>query len=485
MIYPKKIPNWIDGREVFFKRKSSQILKKNPTDGTELGYISSINKEEIDSVITVALKKFKILSNTSVVSRGELLKKTAMQMLLKKNEIAHIVRLETGKSMHDALLEVDGAIELGFFIAGEGRRFYGKTAPSAMPNRFAMTLRQPAGVAALIVPFNTPIANVAWKSFPALLCGNTVVLKASKDTPYTPIWFAKILKEAGVPSGIFNVIQGLGEEVGEALIHNRRVDLISFTGSTETGKHIQKVAADRLVKISLELGGKNALVVCDDCDINAAVEWSILSAFSNAGQRCAAGSRIIVFEKVYEVFKKIFIKKTEELKIGSSDTDDLGPVINGNQLSKMINILTKAKNDGISVLTGGFRIQDKKYRGGFFLAPTILENALPDSEISTCELFGPITSLYKVKNFNQALDMTNNSPFGLTAAIHTKNINRVQEFINHAEVGVVSVNGPTYGSEPHMPFGGLKQSGTGWREPRVEALNFYSQWKTIYVKHNP
>lgn len=492
MIYPKKVLHFINNKEI--ENSSSFINKINPANGEILTEVIKGNKKDVDLAVAEAQESFNSWSNTSVIERANLLRKATILMQEKKKEIAEIVHLETGKSMKDAMGEAEGAIELGFFMAGEGRRFYGKTTTSSMPDRMAMTLRQPVGVCALIVPFNTPIANVAWKAYPALLCGNTVVLKAAKDTPYTPIWFAKILKEAGSPGGVFNVIQGLGEEAGQALIGDERIDLISFTGSCETGRSIQKAVGGRFVKISLELGGKNPFIVCDDADLKVASDFAVLSAFSNAGQRCSSGSRIIVFEKVYDEFKKMFLDKTKKLKVGSSDNNDLGPVISQRQLNNILNCLknTLEKKEA-KLLEGGYRVTHGKYKNGYFITPTVLEYINSDKSINRSEtalydqveIFGPVTCLYKVKDLKEAIELTNNSPYGLTSAIHTKNIHRIQEFINRARVGVVSVNGPTYGSEPHMPFGGLRNSGTGWREPGTEALDFYSEWKTVYIKHEP
>jgi aldehyde dehydrogenase (NAD+) len=490
--YPKKIYHWIDGKEVP-SRSGHFIDKVNPADGEVLTQVTGGNKEDVKEAVNKASEKFAQWSETSVIERADILRRATLLMQERKEEIAGIVHLETGKSVKDALAEVNGAIELGFFMAGEGTPFYGKTTTSAMENRMAMTIRQPVGVCALIVPFNTPIANVAWKSFPSLLCGNTVVLKAASDAPYTPVWFAKILKEAGLPAGVFNVVQGTGEEVGQPLIENERIDLISFTGSTETGKYIQKVAGSRLVKISLEMGGKNALVVCDDASLEDAVNWAILSAFSNAGQRCSAGSRIIVFEKVYEKFKKLFLDKTKKLRVGSSDSDDLGPVINQRQLNNILHCLEEIKNKERKLLYGGYRLTSKQYSDGYYMLPTVLEaGKYDDSNYRTIdslydqtEIFGPVTCLYMVKDLKEAITLTNNSPYGLTAAIHSKSHNRIQYFIHHTRVGVMSVNGPTYGSEPHLPFGGLRNSGTGWREPGTEVLDFYSEWKTVYVRYEP
>lgn len=482
MTYPSKILNFINNKEVSPKL-GKFFLKINPANGKTLGKVCRSNKVDVLMAVEAAQKKREAWSETSIIDRSVLLREATFLMQKRKKEIAEIVHLETGKSIKDSLGEISGAIELGFFMAGEGRRYFGKTTTSAVPNRYAMTIRHPVGICALIIPANTPIANVAWKTFPALLCGNTAVLKSSEDAPMTALWFAKILRDSGVPPGVFNVIHGLGEEAGTSLVEDERVDLISFTGSVPVGKYINKAAGGRLAKVCLELGGKNALVVCDDADLEKAAEAAVLSAFSNAGQRCASGSRIIIFDAVYEEFKKILIEKTKKLKIGTSDKDDFGPVINEMQLKKMIQSIDKTMKSGGRLLFGGKRLIDEAHNKGFYISPTIFEDVDPDSEISQNELFGPITCIYKVSNLDDAIKMANNSTFGLTAAIYTSSIHRAEIFKNRIQSGVVSINGPTYGSEPHMPFGGVKNSGTGWREPGTEALDVYSEWKTVYVKY--
>jgi aldehyde dehydrogenase (NAD+) len=409
----------------------------------------------------------------------------AMGLKQERERVAEIVALETGKSPGSALAETDGAIELGLFFAGEGQRLYGRTTTSGAPNRYAMTVRQPMGVAGLIVAANTPIANVAWKVFPALICGNAAVLKAAEDTPVTAWIFGKIAHAAGLPPGLLNIVQGYGEEAGAALVTHRGVDVISFTGSTTVGRRIGALAGERLTKVSLELGGKNPFIVCDDADLQNAAKWVLLSAFSNAGQRCASGSRIIIFDAVYEEFRALTIERTQKLRIGPSDDDDLGPVINETQLHSMLRAVHEAERRGATVLTGGHRLTTPAHKNGFYMAPTLLERVDPHDEISTTEVFGPIACLYRAEDFAAALAMANDSPYGLTACIHTRSLDRAVEFTQRVQAGVAVVNAGTYGSEPHMPFGGLKQSGNGSREPGTEALDIYSTLKDVYINVTP
>jgi aldehyde dehydrogenase (NAD+) len=280
-------------------------------------------------------------------------------------------------------------------------------------------------------------------------------------------------------------LHGFGEEAGAPLVEHPDVAVVSFTGSCEVGRWIAETAGRRLAKTCLELGGKNPLIVCDDADLHNAVTWTLGSAFSNAGQRCAAGSRILVFDAVYERFRQMLLEATARLKVGTADADDYGPVINEQQMRNMLASVERAKAAGASVLTGGHRLVGGAYGDGFFVAPTILEHVGPNDDISRSELFGPITILYRVKDFEEAVAIANDSPYGLTASIHTQNINRAMTFVNRIQAGVAVVNGGTYGSEPHLPFGGLRQSGNGWREAGPQALDVYSDLKTVYINHQP
>jgi len=478
------IPNWINGEEC--AALSCETFEKlSPHSGQPLYQVARSSEKDVQTAIHSARKSQAAWAEITPVQRGDILHEITLVMRQYRQELASIVAEETGMSVNAALGEVGGAIALGEFMAGEGRRFYGRSTTSATLNKYAMTIRQPLGVAGLIIAANTPIANVAWKVFPALLCGNAAVLKAAEDTPATAWYFGKLARDAGLPPGVLNIIQGYGHEAGGPLVADPGVDVVSFTGSTAVGRQIASVAGQRLVKVSLELGGKNPLVVCDDADLENAAKWILLSAFSNAGQRCASGSRIIVFDSVYEQLREMLLTQTSKLKLGTGNDDDLGPVINGKQLNNMLAAIDQATKEGATVLIGGERLVDDAHAGGFYMAPTLIENADPHSQISTTELFGPIACLYRVKSFAEALELANDSPYGLTACIHTRSIHRATVFSQKVQAGVAVVNAGTYGSEPHMPFGGLKQSGNGWREPGTEALDVYSDLKNILINVNP
>ena len=478
------IGNWIGG-EQRHAVSGATFEKRSPHDGALLFAVARSGKADVDVAVAAAVAAQPGWAATPAVQRGLVLHRVCNTLEAHQQDLAEMVARETGKSPKEAFGEAGGAIALGRFFAGEGQRLYGRTTTSGAPDKYAMTVRQPCGVAGLIIAANTPIANSAWKVFPALICGNAAVLKGAEDTPGTSWLFAKIAHEADLPPGVLNVIQGYGTECGAPLVEHPNVDVVSFTGSTKVGKWIGEVCGKTLKKVSLELGGKNPLIVCDDADLDEAVKWVCLSAFSNAGQRCAAGSRIIVFDKVYDAFRDKLIAAGKALKVGPNDGDDFGPVINERQITAMLAAIDKAKKEGARVLTGGERLTDPAHAKGFYLAPTVIENASPEADISRHELFGPIACLYRVRDYDEAVTLANDSPYGLTACIHTTSVDRGIDFAHKVRSGVAVINAGTFGSEPHMPFGGLRQSGNGSREPGTEALDVYSELKDIYIQVRP
>jgi aldehyde dehydrogenase (NAD+) len=441
--------------------------KLRPADGSLLCRVARSGAAEVEAAVAAARAAQVDWAARTPVERGRVVRELALALQARREEAAELVAQETGKSLELALGETDAAVEMAFFVAGEGRRLYGRTTTSAMPNRTVMAVRRPVGVAALIVSFNTPLPNYAWKVFPAVFCGNAAVLKPSEHTPLSGSFFGELCQDF-LPSGVLNVVHGLGAEVGPPLVEARDVDLVSFTGSVETGRWVNEHAARRLAKVCLELGGKNALVVCDDADLDRAVEWSLASAFSNAGQRCAAASRIVVFDAVYEEFR-------DRLVAGARDYET-GPLISEVSLERILASLVGAR-----VVAGGSRVE----RPGWWLEPTVVEDVPADAEVSRRELFGPVTILYRVPDLDEAIALVNASPYGLTSAIHTTSLHRAMRFADAVEAGVVVVNGGTHGSEPHMGFGGVKQSGTGWREAGVEALDVYTEWKYVNLISDP
>ena len=474
------IPNLIAGEER--PAVSGEWFEKlRPADGTPLGRVARSGAADVEAAIEAARAAQPAWGAATAVERGDLVRDIAERLRARREEAAAIVVEETGKSMALALGEADAAVEMGLFVAGEGRRSYGRTTTASMPNRTVFTARRPVGVAALIISFNTPLPNVGWKAFPSIFCGNGSVLKPSEHTPASANFLAKLALEAGLPPGVLNVVQGIGAEAGSPLVGSPDVDLVSFTGSAATGRGIAETAGRRLARVCLELGGKNALVVCDDADLDNAVRWTIASAFSNAGQRCAAASRIVVFESVYEEFKARLVTATDGLSVGGADGDALGPVISEASMTRILDAVGAAVADGATLLAGGLRVGE----AGWHVAPTLVEGVSPGADLSREELFGPVAALYRARDLAEALSLVNDSPYGLTAAIHTRSLDRAMTFAEQAAAGVVVVNAGTHGSEPHMGFGGVKQSGTGWKEAGLEALDVYSDTRYVNLVTDP
>lgn len=476
------VGNFIDGS----LRPSSKWLDKfNPHNGKRMYRFADASVDDVATAVAAASSAFDKWSALTPVERGRKLFELVALMKRDRVKLAACIALETGKPPRDAEGEVAAAIQQGEFFASEGMRLHGRSIPSSMAGKTSFTVRQPHGVAALIVPANTPIANIAWKAFPALICGNTIVLKAAEQSPRIANLFALLAQEAGLPSGAVNIVHGQGKIAGAALVDHPDVKIISFTGSTEVGRRIAARAGERLARVSLELGGKNALVVCDDADLAHAVHWTVLSAFSNAGQRCAAASRVLVFRRIVNEFRELLAARARSLRLGVADGCDLGPVISKQQQQQILAVIERSVADGGQIVCGGSAPDHGKLKAGFYIEPTIIEGLPPDAELCQEEIFGPVTVLMPVDGLDEALAIANGTRFGLTAAIHTRNVDRAMWFANRVRTGVVNINLGTFGSEPHMPFGGLGDSGNGTREPGVEALDVYSEVKNISLLSRP
>ena len=469
---PEEVPNLIGGR-VVPPRSGAWLDKIRPTDETLLCRVARSGADDAAAAVAAARDAQPEWAERTAVARGDVVRELALLLRERRDEASAIVAEEAGKPAELALGETDAAVEMGLFIAGEGRRSYGRTTTASMANRTVLTLRQPLGVAALVMSFNTPLPNVAWKAFPAIFCGNAAVVKPSEHAPVSASFFAQLALEAGVPPGVLNVVHGLGGEAGAALVEHPDVDLVSFTGSAATGRSINEAAARRLAKTCLELGGKNALVVCDDADLDDAVAWGVAAAFSNAGQRCASASRIVVFDTVYDAYRERIIDAARAL--------EPQPVISRESMERILDRVERAQEDGAVVLAGGRRLE----RPGWYVEPTVVEGASPAADISRTELFGPVTVLYRAAELDEAVRIVNDSPYGLTAAIHTASVHRALRFAERVQAGVVVVNAGTHGSEPHMGFGGVKDSGTGWREAGIESLDVYSDQKVVNLVVDP
>ena len=470
---PAEVPNLVAGED----RPAADgrwLEKTRPADGASLCRITRSGRADASAAVDAACDAQPDWGSRTHVERGDVVRAIAELLRERSDEASEIVAAETGKPLALARGETGAAIEMGFFVAGEGRRSYGRTTTASMPHRTVLTLRRPVGVAALLISFNTPLPNVAWKAFPSILCGNASVLKPSEHAPLSAWWMGRLCLEAGLPPGVLNVVHGLGPEAGLPLVEDPRVDLVSFTGSAGTGRVVAEAAGRRLAKTCLEMGGKNALVVCDDADLGRAVEWILVSAFSNAGQRCAAASRVVAFDGIYEELRTRLLARVDAL-------DHPGPVISEASMERILTAVGRARDEGAVVLRGGGRVGTV----GWHVAPTLVEGASADAPLSCEELFGPVAALYRVGGLDEALALVNASPYGLTAAIHTASVHRAMRFAEQVEAGVVVVNAGTHGSEPHMGFGGVKQSGTGWKEAGVEALDVYSETRYVNLVVDP
>jgi alpha-ketoglutaric semialdehyde dehydrogenase len=472
-VIPAEVPNLVGGEERP-PAGGKWLDKVRPEDGTPLCRLARSGAEDAAAAVAGARSAQPEWAARTPVERANVVRAIAELLRERREEASQLVAAETGKPLDLARGETDAAVEMGFFVAGEGRRSYGRTTTASMPHRTVLTLRRPVGVAALLISFNTPLPNVAWKAFPSIFCGNGSVLKPSEHAPLSAWWLGGLCLEAGLPPGILNVLQGLGPEAGMPLVENPRVDLVSFTGSAPTGRVIAEAAGHRLAKTVMEMGGKNALVVCDDADLERAVEWTLASAFSNAGQRCAAASRIVVFDAVYDDFRERLLATLGRL-------DGIGPVISERSMERILGAVEAARAGGATVIAGGTRVGDR----GWHVAPTVVEGVPADAPLSCEELFGPVAALYRVSGFDDAVAVVDDSPYGLTAAIHTASVHRAMRFAEQVAAGVVVVNAGTHGSEPHMGFGGVKQSGTGWKEAGVEALDVYSETQYVNLVVDP
>lgn len=484
MSYPKFVPHWIADVAVTPK-DTATFEKRNPANDQVIAEVARGGAAEVAHALSAAAGAADEWARTPVPKRGAILGRAAILLREREKAFGEIIQAETGKPWKNAVAEVASSADLAVFMEGEGSRLYGRTMPSPIPNRTVQTLRSPIGVCAGIMPFNSPLAGIAWKAFPALLCGNAIVAKSHELTPYTAIAFGQLLKDAGLPVGVYGAVQGFGPDAGAPLVQDARVGVVSFTGSSATGKLIQKMVSERrvLAKVCLELGGKNPFVVCDDADLDLAADLAVASAFIDAGQRCASGSRILVFASIYEKFREAFLARVAKVKVGSGPDDECGPVISKANLDRLINQVRGAVDRGALLVAGGNAVTS--LAPGYYMQPTVLENVSPKDEVSQHELFGPVTCLYRVNNFDEAVRLANGTQYGLTGAIHTSNLHRAQEFITRYQGGLVSINGATYGAGPHMPFGGVKNSGNGFREPGTEALDVYTELKTVVINHVP
>lgn len=476
--------NLINGKWLDSSSKKT-IESVNPANTNEVvGTVPASEKTDIDSAVDAAKEAFASWRETPAPKRGEIIFKTAELLLKNKDSLGRLVTKEMGKVLKEGMGDVQEAIDMAYYMAGEGRRLSGETVPSELRNKDCKSVRVPIGVFGLITPWNFPTAIPAWKILPALISGNTVVFKPSSHTPVCATKLVEILVEAGVPKGVVNLVHGRGEDIGEYLATHPGIDGVSFTGSTTVGEKLAKMCSAMDKEISCEMGGKNAIIVMDDARLDLATEGALWGAFGTTGQRCTAASRLIVHEKVYGKFLEIFIERAKKLKLGDGmdKTTDIGPLINEAQLKKVFNYVKIGKQEGAKLLLGGCPYKKNECKNGWFFEPTIFADVTPDMRVAGEEIFGPVVSVIKAKNLEHAIDIVNSSAYGLSASIYTQDVNNSAIAERDIDTGIVYINAPTIGAEIQLPFGGTKKSGLGHREAggRGGSLDMFTKWKVIY-----
>jgi len=483
MIRLPQYKNLINGKWV--DSSSGKVLANtNPADRQDvIGEFPDSNVEDLHVAIEAATKAFESWRLVPAPKRAEILYRAGEILTAKKEELAKDMTREMGKVLKEARGDVQEAIDMTYFIAAEGRRLHGHTTPSELRDKFMMSIRIPLGVVAVITPWNFPMAIPSWKIIPALVTGNTVVFKPAEDTPLSAHNFVSILHEAGLPAGVINLVFGSGEAIGPTLVSHPDVSIVSFTGSTEVGRIINQNAASSFKRVSLEMGGKNGLIVMEDADVDLAVDGAVWGGFGTSGQRCTAASRVIVHESVYDEFLEKFVQRTKSLNVGNGLElqTDMGPCINESQLFKVEKYVQIGKQEGARLMCGGSRLDGGNYDQGFFYAPTIFAEVDRRMRIAREEIFGPVVSVLRARNLEDALEIANDTPYGLSSAIYTHNLNYAFRAMRDLYTGITYVNSSTIGAEVHLPFGGTKQTGNGHREGGPTVIDLFTEWKTIYV----
>jgi len=474
--------NYIDGQWVP-AQSGRTIENRNPANTADLiGTFPDSSADDAARAVAAARRAFDSWRLVPAPKRAEILFKVAQIIADRKEAFARDMTREMGKVLDETRGDVQEAIDMTYFLAGEGRRLHGQTAPSELRDKFAMSIRQPVGVCALITPWNFPMAIPSWKIIPALVCGNTVVLKPSELTPLSALHFVKVLEEAGVPPGVVNMVTG-GPAVGETLTTHPDVSVVSFTGSTAVGKLVNQNAAPYFKKVHLEMGGKNAIMILDDANLELALEGCLWGGFGTTGQRCTAASRVIIHEKVHDRFVEQFVARAKALRVGDGLDPQMqvGPSISEKQLEKVMGYVEIGKQESATVACGGRRLTGAAHANGFFHEPTIFTGVTRSMRIAREEIFGPVVSVIKCASLDEAVSIGNDVVYGLSASIYTQDINRAFQAMRDLYTGIFYVNAPTIGAEVHLPFGGTKATGNGHREAGLASLDVFSEWKSIYV----
>jgi alpha-ketoglutaric semialdehyde dehydrogenase len=462
-------------------------LDHNPANTQEIiGEFPLSSASDVDTAVSAAREAYKSWRLVPAPKRAEILFRTAELLVKRKEEFSKDMTREMGKVLAETRGDVQEAIDMTYYMAGEGRRLFGQTTPSELPNKVAMSVRQSIGVCGLITPWNFPMAIPSWKIMPALICGNTVILKPAEDTPLSSYHLVETLHEAGLPPGVVNLVSGDGPGAGAPLSSHKEVPVVSFTGSTSTGRIIAEICAPTFKHYSLEMGGKNIILVLDDANLDLAVDGAIWGGFGTSGQRCTAASRIGVHKSLYKEFVSRFTNRAKKLKVGNglNPLTDVGPVINEQQLQTVMSYVEIGKKEGAKLATGGNRLEKGDHASGWFHEPTVFVDCDPPMRIAQEEIFGPVVSVIPIDNLEQGIAVANDVPYGLSASVYTRNVNAAFAALRDIYTGIVYINAPTIGAETHLPFGGTKQTGNGHREASVASIDFFTEWKSIYIDYS-
>ncbi len=468
-------------------RTGKTFLNINPADHSDIvGEFQSSAAEDVSDAVDAAREAFKTWRLVPAPKRAEILYRTGELLLQRKEQYAQEMTREMGKVLKETRGDVQEAVDTAFYMAGEGRRLFGQTTPSELPNKFAMSVRMPVGVIGMIAPWNFPMAIPSWKLFPALVCGNTCVIKPAEDTPLSTYNLVQTLMDAGLPPGVVNIVTGFGPDAGAPLVSHRDVRAVSFTGSSEVGRIIGQTAAANFKPCSLEMGGKNAMIVLEDANLDLALEGALWGAFGTTGQRCTATSRIIVHKSVAEKFIAKLVERASALKVGNGldESVEMGPQVNQQQIETSMRYCEIAQHEGAKLVCGGSVLEDGTFDQGTFFEPTVFAGVKPEMRIAREEIFGPVVSVLECDSFEHAIEIANSIDYGLSTALYSRDVNRAFQAMRDLEAGITYINAPTIGAEVHLPFGGVKHTGNGHREGGTGALDFYTTWKSVYVDYS-
>ena len=459
----------------------------NPADTRDVvGIFQKSGKADVEAAVEAAKHAFAKWRLVPAPRRAEILYRASQMLAERKEDYARDMTREMGKILKETRGDVQEAIDTGFYMAGEGRRMFGPTVPSELPNKFAMAIRQPVGICAMITPWNFPMAIPSWKLFPALVAGNTCIIKPAQDTPLSVFNFVQTLLDAGVPRGVVNIVSGFGSKIGAPLTEHPEIRAVSLTGSSDVGRIVGESCARSFKHCSLELGGKNPMIVLDDANLELALDGGLWGAFGTTGQRCTATSRIIVQKGVYSEFVHQFVERAKKLKVGDGldETVEMGPAVNKAQLETDLNYIEIGQQEGAKLLCGGHRLDSGPYKHGWFVEPTVFGDVDPQMRIGQEEIFGPVVSMIPCDDLEHAIEIANGIAYGLSSALYTRDVNKAFQAMRDLYAGITYINAPTIGAEVHLPFGGVKATGNGHREGGIGAIDFYTEWKSVYVDYS-